>query len=213
MSGEVITSSLQTKAQFPSVEFSDGSPVSDERLVEAVLSGDEAAFGEIFERYKRPMTRVISRFFREKSDVEEFVQQSFTKMYFSLKNYRGGEERSFKAWMTRIAVNACYDEFRRRQRKSENLFTEMSDTENDYLDSIVDGRGRSADDSLVAAQLAERLLATLDPQDRIAMTLVYSDEYSLAEVADAIGITTSNLKSRLFRCRNQLKTRFGHLFR
>lgn len=213
MSGEVITSSLQTKVQFPTVEFSDISPVTDERLVEAVLNGDEAAFGEIFERYKRPMTRVVSRFFREKSDVEEFVQQCFTKTYFSLKNYRGGEERSFKAWITRIAVNVCYDEFRRRQRKSESLFTEMSDTENDYLETVVDGRERHAVDSLVASQLAEKMLATLDPQNRLAMTLVYSDDYSLAEVADAIGITPSNLKSRLFRCRNQLKTRFAHLFR
>jgi DNA-directed RNA polymerase specialized sigma24 family protein len=45
------------------------------------------------------------------------------------------------------------------------------------------------------------------------MTLVYSQDYSLNEVADILGITTSNLKSRLFRCRNLLKRRFAYLFR
>jgi len=210
---EVITNSLQTKAQYPRVEFSDVSPMTDESLVEAVLAGDETAFAEIFERYKRPMTRVVGRYFNERADVEEFVQHCFAKAYFSLKNYRGGEDHSFKAWMTRIAVNVCYDEFRRRQRKAESLFTEMSEAEIDYIDAVADGRERPVDSALAAAQLVEKVLSVLDPKDRIAMTLVYSDDLSLSEAADAIGISTSNLKSRLFRCRNQIRTRFGHLFR
>ena len=209
---EVLNINLQSKAQFSAVVLKDESRVSDEQLVHAVLGGDETAFAEIFERYKRPMTRVVSRFFRDLTDVEECVQQCFTKTYFSLKNYRGGEENSFPAWMTRIAVNVCYDEYRKRGRRSESLFTEMSDAENDYLETVADGRKPSAERSLVASQLSEKVLSGLDPKDRIAMTLVYSEDYTLNEVADAIGITTSNLKSRLFRCRNQIRNRFGHLF-
>lgn len=204
--------SLQTKAQFPAIEFTGGAHASDERLVRAVLEGDETAFEEIFDRYRRPMTRVVSRFFRDRCDIEEFVQQCFTKTYFSLKKFRGGEDRSFAAWMTRIAVNICYDEFRRRGRKAENLFTEMSDEENDYVETLVDGRRPSAETSMVAAQLVEKILAGLDVEDRMAMTLVYSQDYPLDEVAQAIGITTSNLKSRLFRCRNHIRKRFGYLF-
>ena len=212
MFDEVINIRLQREAQFPTIEFTDESPTTDERLVQMTLAGDETAYAEIFERYKRAMTRVVSRYFRERSDIEEFVQQCFTKAYFSLKNFRGGEDKSFAAWMTRIAINVCYDEFRRRGRKGESLFSEMSGEENDYLETIVDGRGPSAEKSLVAMQLAEKILSTLDEKDRMAMTLVYSEDYSLNEVADVIGITTSNLKSRLFRCRNQIRTKFGHLF-
>jgi RNA polymerase sigma-70 factor (ECF subfamily) len=210
---EVLEINLQTKTHFPPVEFTDDAILSDERLVQSVLDGDERAFAEIFDRYRRHVARVASRFFRDRGEVEELVQQSFTRAYFSLKNYRGGAEHSLAAWLTRITVNICYDEFRRRQRRGESLFSEMSDDENDYLETIVDGRKASAESSLVAAQLAEKVLAGLDPKDRIAMMLVYSEDYSLNEVADAIGITTSNLKSRLFRCRNQIKARFGHLFR
>jgi len=210
---EVINISLQKDGQFPTIEFTDDSPVADERLVQMTLAGDETAYAEIFERYKRPMTRVVARYFRERSEIEEFVQQCFTKAYFSLKNFRGGEDRSFAAWMTRIAVNVCYDEFRRRGRKGESLFSEMSDAENDYLETVADGREPTADRSLIAAQLAEKVLSSLDAKDRIAITMVYSEDFSLNEVAEAIGITTSNLKSRLFRCRNQIRTKFGHLFR
>ena len=210
---EVINISLQRKAQLPTIEFADEAPLTDERLVQFTLAGDETAFAEIFERYRRPIARVVGRYFRERSEIEEFVQQSFTKAYFSLKAFRGGDERSFAAWMTRIAVNICYDEFRRRGRKGESLFSEMSDAENDYLETIADGREAHADRSLIAAQLAEKVLSTLDPKDRIAMTLVYAEDHSLNEVAEAIGITTSNLKSRLFRCRNQIRAKFGHIFK
>ena len=212
MLNEVLNISLPT-TQFPGREFASSEANADNELVQCVLDGNERAFAEIFEKYKRPMTRVVSRFFRESADIEECVQICFTKAYFSLNKYRGGEENSFPAWMTRIAVNVCYDEFRRRQRKAENFFTEMSSEENDYLETIADGRKPTVENSMVAAQLAEKVLAGLDVKDRIAMTLVYSEEYSLNEVAEAIGITTSNLKSRLFRCRNQVKTRFSHLFR
>lgn len=212
MLDEVLNISLQTKARFPAIEFTGDAPTSDDRLVQAVLDGDESVFEVIFEKYRRPMTRVVSRFFRERSDIEEFVQQSFTKAYFSLNKFRGGGDASFQAWMTRIAVNVCYDEFRRRQRKSENFFSEMSDEENDYVGQIVDNGVASVESSMIAAQLAEKVLASLDADDRMAMTLVYSQEYSLDEAASVIGITTSNLKSRLFRCRNHIRKRFGHLF-
>ena len=213
MLDEVLNINLQTKAQYPAVTLTDETRVSDEQLVQSVLGGDETAFEVIFERYTRPMTRVVSRFFRERSEIEEFVQQCWTKAYFSLGKYRGGEDNSFPAWMTRIAVNVCYDEFRRRGRRPENLFTDMSSEESDYIEAVADGRKPSVERSLVASQLAEKILSVLDEKDRVAMTLVYSEDYSLAEVAEAIGISTSNLKSRLFRCRNQIRSRFGHLFK
>ncbi|MBK8303332.1 MAG: sigma-70 family RNA polymerase sigma factor [Chloracidobacterium sp.] len=210
---EVLNINLQTNTRSQTDVITDVTPASDEQLVEAVLGGDETAFAVIFERYTRPMTRVVSRFFRERSDIEEFVQQSFTKAYFSLKKYRGGEDNSFPAWMTRIAVNVCYDEFRRRGRRAESLVTDLSSDESDYLETVADGRKPSVERLLAARQLTEKILSVLDEQDRIAMTLVYSEDYSLNEVAEAIGISTSNLKSRLFRCRNQIKSRFGHLFK
>ncbi len=211
MLDEVLKIGLQTKAQYTAVEFTDEVHVSDDVLVQAVLDGDQRAFETIFERYRRPMTRVVGRFFRERSDIEEFVQQCFTKAYFSLKNFRGGDS-SFQAWMTRIAINVCYDEFRRKQRKSENLFAEMSDEENNYIETIADGKAIGTDNSMIASQLVDKVLSTLDADDRLAMTLVYSEDYTLDEAAAVIGISTSSLKSRLFRCRNHIRKRFGHLF-
>lgn len=195
------------------LEFVDAVGASDETLVRLSLAGDESAFAEIFNRYRHPVARTVGRFFRDRDDVQEFVQQGFTKAYFSLKQFRGGDDKSFAAWITRITVNVCYDEFRRRQRNGENALTELGDAEADYLRTIADARQASPETSVVAAQVAEKLLAALDAPDRVAMMMVYSEDCSLEEAADAIGISTSNLKSRLFRCRKTLKARFGYLFR
>ncbi len=178
----------------------------------AVLDGDERAFSEIFDRHRLLVTRVVGRFFRERSEIEECVQLSFTKTYFSLKHFRGGRDKSLQAWLTRIAVNVCYDEFRRRGRRPESRFSEMDDEGAAFIESISDTNAGSAETSLASAQLAEKILASLDARDRIAMTLVYSEDYSLSEAAEIIGISAANLKSRLFRCRNHIKERFGHLF-
>ncbi|MFZ1699405.1 MAG: RNA polymerase sigma factor [Pyrinomonadaceae bacterium] len=212
MLDEVLNISLQTKVELLPVEFTDDACASDDRLVQAVLAGEQTAFADIFERYKRSVTGTVVRFFREHSDIEEFVQESFTKAFFSLKKYRGGEERSFAAWMTRITINVCYDEFRRRKRRGEDLQSVVDSQDKDLLESIADGRSRSPEQMVVAEQLVAKLLDGLSPEDRVAMTMVYSDECSLDETAKKIGITTSSLKSRLFRCRNHIRNRFGYLF-
>jgi RNA polymerase sigma-70 factor, ECF subfamily len=212
MLDEVLNIRLQSEAQFHGMEMPADTSTTDEQLVRSVLAGDEAAFNEIFDRYKRHVTRTVGRFFRERDDIEECVQKAFTKAYFQLANYRGADDSSFPAWMTRIAVNVCYDEFRRRKRKGAVLLTELSDTEEDYLTAIADDRAPSAESSLISTQLAEKVLGALDPKDRMALSMVYSEDYSLAETADALGVSTGNLKSRLFRTRKQLKARFGYLF-
>ena len=213
MFDEVLKINLPSSVHPSGTVVDTTEPTSDDSLVAAVIDGDQTAFAEIFDRYKLPVTRVVGRFFRDRGEIEEFVQQSFTKAYFSLARYRGGEQNSFPAWLTRIAVNVCYDEFRRRTRRPESSFTDMSTDECNYVESVVDGREPAVDRKLAAAQLAERMLAGLNEKDRIAMTLFYCQEYSLAEIAAMTGMSTSNLKTRLFRCRNQLRDRFKELFK
>ncbi len=210
---EALIIDLETKSQTSAIMFTGELPTTDGQLVDAVLAGDEQAFAEIFERYRSLVARVVGRFFRDRGDIEEFVQQAFTKAYFSLNKFQGENDRSLAAWISRIAVNVCYDEFRRRKRSGQYASVEMSEEENGRLAELADGTASSAERSMIATQLAEKVLSSLSPEDRIAMTMIYSEEYSLEEVAGAIGISVSNLKSRLFRCRNQLKTRFGYLFK
>jgi RNA polymerase sigma-70 factor (ECF subfamily) len=188
------------------------SEVTDAELVKLVLAGDETAFADIFERYRKLVIHLVSRFFRGREEIEDISQQAFTKIYFSLKAFRGGHEKSFSAWASRLTINACYDELRRRGRRSENLFSEFSDEEREYFESIAAEDSGDAERSLVARDLAEKVLSHLDAKERLALTLLHGEDFSVAEVASIVGWSESNVKTRLFRCRNNLRSIFSHLF-
>lgn len=180
-------------------------PCTDEQLVRSVLAGDESAFALLFERYRRLVTHLVGRFFSQRELVEELAQQSFTKIYFSLKDFRGAGEKSFPAWLSRLTINVCYDELRRRKRRPENLFSDLSSEDCEYLENLIEINSSDGERSLVNKDLAEKILSALEAKDRLALTLLYGEELSVAEVARIVGWSESNVKTRLFRARNYLR--------
>jgi RNA polymerase sigma-70 factor (ECF subfamily) len=176
-------------------------PDPDDELVKAVLAHDDKAFEVLFERYRRLVVHLISRFFHRRELVEDLTQQAFTKAYFSLKDFRGGQEKSFSVWLSRLTVNICYDELRRRQRRPENLFAELSRDDSQYIENIIEKTSSDSEEDITNRDLAEKLLACLDPQDRLALTLYHSEGYSISEIARIMDWTESNVKARLMRAR------------
>jgi RNA polymerase sigma-70 factor (ECF subfamily) len=64
---------------------------------------------------------------RQPSEVEDIAQEVFTKIYFSLPQFR--IEASFEAWLYRITVNQCYDYLRKRKREAQVTESDLSDEE------------------------------------------------------------------------------------
>ena len=112
-----------------SVEANSFAESTDDALVAAAGAGDEGAFEELFERHRRQVARIGSRFFAQREQIEEIIQDSFTKAYFALHSYHGTHAASFKAWLTQIAVNCCYDQLRRMRRRPEQGFGDIEETE------------------------------------------------------------------------------------
>ncbi|MBS1793168.1 MAG: RNA polymerase sigma factor [Acidobacteria bacterium] len=197
----------------PSVAKITPSEITDDELVKLALAGDEAAFSVVFERYRRLVVHLVGKFFRRREEIEDIAQQAFAKIYFSLGDFRGGNEKSFSSWLSRLTVNVCYDELRRQGRRPENLFSDFTDEERDQLETLAAEKAANAENSLVAKDLAAKVLAHLDAKDRLALTLLHGEEFSVAEVAAIVGWSESNVKTRLFRCRNNLRNIFSHLFK
>src|SRR5664279_1573653 len=93
--------------------------LSDERLVEATLAGDDDAFSELVRRYKPKVFRLAARFVRDNDELDDICQEAFIKAYQSLKKFRG--DAPFEHWITKIAVNVCYDMLRKRSRKRDDV--------------------------------------------------------------------------------------------
>lgn len=182
---------------------------TDAQLVNLTLSGIDPAFEQLFERHKRSAARTAAKFFRDHSQIEEIVQISFTKAFFELKKFRGEHDLSFASWLSRIAANCCLDVLRSKKRRPESLSCELSSDESEALHLIADEGLRSTEDRVAARDLAVKLLARLDGEDRALLTMLYVDELSVAEISELFGWSRSKVKIRAWRARRSLRHILG----
>ena len=185
--------------------------VSDESLVEAVRGGDDAAFEQIFERHRRRITRMVARFFKRPERVEEILQEVFIKVYFALDAYSPERGASFSAWLSKVAINSCYDELRRARRRPENSIADITSEEVLWLTSQLESRSgqQDAESAAISRDLANKLLARLSPDDRVVLTLLDAEELSVAEIASLLGWKVSKVKVRAHRARQALRRVLG----
>ena len=113
-----------------------------------------------------------------------------------------------EGWLTRIATNTCLNMIRSSKRRPELTVSDLSDDQQRWLDQQAGGDGReqgSVENSLVAADLADRLLAVLPPEDQQALLMIDGEDASIKEVAEATGWSESKVKVRAFRARKKLR--------
>ncbi|HET9713014.1 MAG TPA: sigma-70 family RNA polymerase sigma factor [Pyrinomonadaceae bacterium] len=175
-------------------------------LARQAQDGDESAFAEIVRRYSPRVFSVASRFFRQRSVVEEAAQEVFLKAYTQLGSFEG--RGSLEGWLTRIATNTCLNMVRSSKRRPELTVSDLTEDEESWMDQQSAGDGReqaSVENSLVAADLADRLLAVLPPEDQQALLMIDGEDASIKEVAEATGWSESKVKVRAFRARKKLR--------
>lgn len=180
---------------------------TDDALVASTLKGDEDAFGVLFNRHRRQVGRIAGRFFSQVDQIEEIIQDSFTKAYFALASYHGTHAASFRAWLSQIAVNSCYDQLRRTQRRPPQTFIDISDHESHDLSIQLHAAASNTDveRAAISRDLAAKLLARLSAEDRLVLTLLDVEGFSVAEIAEMTGWSVSKVKVRAHRARGHLR--------
>ena len=175
-------------------------------LARQAQAGDESAFAEIVRRYSPRVFSVASRFFRQRSLVEEAAQEVFLKAYTQLGSFEG--RGSMEGWLTRIAQNTCLNMVRGAKRRPEFTVSDLTDDEQNWLDhqSASDGGEQpSVEKSLVATDLADRVLSVLSPEDQQALLMIAGEDASITEVAEVTGWSESKVKVRAFRARKKVR--------
>jgi RNA polymerase sigma-70 factor (ECF subfamily) len=180
---------------------------SDVELVARVRAGDESAFEELFNHHRRRVSLIASRFFRQREQIEEIVQESFTKAYFALKDFSNQQETSFASWIARIAFNSCYDELRRMKRRPESTMSNVSEEEADWLkeQAHTGGAGEDIESTTIARDLAGKLLSRLSPEDRMVLVMLDVEGLSVSEIAESTRWSASKVKVRAHRARASLR--------
>jgi len=176
-------------------------------LAHDAREGDEDAFAEIVRRYSPRVFRFASRFFRQRSLVEEAAQEVFLKAFTQLGSYEG--RGSMEGWLTRITTNTCLNILRSAKRRPELTVSDLTEDESTWLDSkladVATERHQSQERSLVAADLAGRVLETMSPEDQLVLTMIDGEDAPVKEVASVTGWSESKVKVQAFRARRKMR--------
>ena len=170
-------------------------------------AGDEGAFEEIVRRYSPRVFQVASRFFRQRAQVEDIAQEAFLKAYTQLANFEG--RGSFEGWLTRLTTNLCLNHLRSAKRRPEATVTSLTQEEGNWLDSQLTGASTQQHEAnergRVAADLAEKVLSQMSPDDRLVLLSIDGDDRSVKEVAEMTGWSESKVKVQAFRARRRMR--------
>lgn len=135
-------------------------------LASAVSAGDERAFAKLTDRYRSELQAHCCRLMGSLEDSEDLVQETFLRAWQSRASFRGG---SYRAWLYRIASNACFDALKRRRRRpaiadgpeAGELVKRISGTEAEPLPTLVNRETVELAFSAAVRHLPQRQRAVL----------------------------------------------------
>lgn len=174
-------------------------------VIRAAQSGDEGAFHSILRASKGRLLGMASRYVQSAHELDELGQEIFVNVWKGLRTFRF--DAPFPNWLSKVAVNTCLTHIKRRRRRW-SLF--VTPDEPERLENTAD---ESVDHAAAGREAAERLrpaLASLNPKERLVITLLHLEERSVAEIAELTGWSLSNVKVRALRARAKLKEYLQH---
>jgi RNA polymerase sigma-70 factor (ECF subfamily) len=174
---------------------------SDEnQLIAKSKRGDVDSFNMLVLRYQDYIYSIAYRIMGEADGAADVAQDTFLTAYRKLTSFRGG---NFKAWLARIATNACYDELRKQKRRPQDYLEEMPGSEM-YDEPPIAADAPNPEQEAQRADLNRALqdcIGGLSPDQRMVLVLCDVQSMSYQEVADSLGAELGTVKSRLSRAR------------
>lgn len=159
--------------------------------------GDMPSWGELVAEHADSVYRLAFRLSGNPHDAEDLTQETFMRVFRSLKHYQPG---TFEGWLHRITTNLFLDMVRHRNK------IRMEALPEDY--ERVPGTDMTPEQAYSVANLDPALQAALDqlsPDFRVAVVLCDVVGMSYDEIADTLGVKMGTVRSRIHRGRTQLR--------
>jgi RNA polymerase sigma factor (sigma-70 family) len=183
---------------------------TDAELVEAVRTGDESAFEELYRRYRPPVHAFVVRRVRDEGRAEELTQEAFLSALRRLRETKAAV--NFRPWIYEIARNSTIDHFRRTSRTDEVSVDAVEKLRPSEHLRLVSDRGPHRE--VAAKQDLETLRGAFDELSERHERIIVMRELeglSYREIGERLELTRPGVESTLFRARRKLETEFAEL--
>ena len=177
---------------------------SDDALIARVSRGDVAAHRLIFERYHARVASFLRRRLSDAGLCEEVVSDVFFEVWRSAAAYRG--ESAVSSWIFGIAH---FKALAARRALSQGKRAAVVHVDDEVIARPSDGRGDDALSARAEVRQLLRALQALPEGQRDVVKLAFLDDRSYQEIADELGISEANVKTRVNRARARLRVLMG----
>lgn len=163
-----------------------GNAVDSSKLVRRAVNGDQSAFIELVDLYRRSMYATAVAVTHNENDALDAIQDTILILWEKLSTLRRPD--LFKTWMTRILVNRCCSLMRKGCREMPSEILREEEQEQREWDTSLDVR---------------EALQRVSEDDRLILQLFYFEDFSLRQIAQILSITPNAAKMRLSRSRKR----------
>src|ERR1044071_6619949 len=175
---------------------------TDEQMVERALSGDPEAFGEIVRRWERRIFALAFGMLGREDDARDATQETFLAAFRNLRGFRG--EAKVSSWLNRIAVNQCISRQRRAKTRNESA---LDDQQEDSFATPLNYSPARLAQGRQETLAVRRAINSLPIELRQVVVMKEFEELTFREIADALDLPLSTVKSRLYTAMKQLQMR------
>ena len=173
---------------------------TDEDLVADFVAGNQAAFAELVERYRRELFSFLQRFINEAALAEDLFQETFIQVYRSAPTF--DSTRRFRPWLFTIAANKARDHLRTAMRRGTQSLDNITGEDGDQgtFVEFMASDTLSAPERLIDMEDADavrQIIARMPTIYREVLLLSYYNRFAYKEIAEMLGIPLGTVKSRL----------------
>jgi RNA polymerase sigma-70 factor (ECF subfamily) len=167
---------------------------TEEDLIRNCQAGDHKAYHALYKQFSPVMYAISLRYARSKADADDILQEGFSKIFLSLKQYE--HRGSFEGWMKRIVVNCALAYYRKKSA------VDYVDDYHDHIQSKVETYTAVEE---IGRQDLLNMIQQLPPGCRTVFNLYAVEGYAHKEIAEQLGISEGTSKSQLSDARKRLR--------
>ena len=153
-------------------------------------------FGELLEQHRRIVFKVANTYARHADDRADLAQEIAAQSWRAFPGY--DRSRSFSTWMYRIALNVAISHLRSHAQRDQHAVP----LDEDLHDIPIADHDHEGDERVRALH---RFIVQLDPLNR-ALLLLYLEEHSAREIGDILGISESNVTTKISRLKQRIRS-------
>jgi RNA polymerase sigma-70 factor (ECF subfamily) len=180
-------------------EISRYSDATDEKIALLIQSGKVEFFDVLMERYEGKLRRYGRKFFSEKEEINDVLQDVFVKAYKNIKSF--DPERKFSSWLYRIAHNELINALKKKKKSPLPLFDLDTLFPRFFQDNSLEQEIIRKD----SAEVIDKCLDKLEAKYREPVILYYFEGLNYKEIADVMHIPVSTAGIRIKRAKEKIR--------